>query len=71
MILQALLITALLTLIIGQLKNADIYIALIKGFMIGALFHKEQYDDGFDEYTIQVLIGIVNLTVKWERAHNG
>jgi hypothetical protein len=51
---------------IGQYKNADIYVALIKGFMIGALFHKEQYDDGYDEYTLQCVIGFINVTVKWE-----
>lgn len=71
MILQILLVAALIILLIAQLKRADVYIALIKGFMLGILYHKEQYDDGFDEYTIQCLIGIVNLTVKWEREQTG
>jgi len=62
---------ALVTLLIGQIKGADIYIALIKGFMVGFLYHKEQYDDGFNEYTLQCLIGVVNLTVKWERKQSG
>ena len=62
---------ALVTLLIGQIKGAEIYIALIKGFMVGFLYHKEQYDDGFNEYTLQCLIGVVNLTVKWEREQSG
>lgn len=52
---------------IGHIKNADIYIALIKGIMIGFLYHKEQYDDGFDEYTLQCCVGFINVTVKWEQ----
>lgn len=71
MILQILLIAALITLIIAQLKKADVYLALIKGFMIGILYHKEQYEDGIDEHTIQCLIGIVNLTVRWENEQTG
>jgi len=62
---------ALVVLLIGQINRADIYIALIKGLMVGVLYHKEQYDDGFDEYTLQCLLGIVNITVKWERERNG
>ena len=66
MIIITLLLITTLFLIIGQFKRADIYLALIKGFMLGALFHKEQYDDGYDEYTLQCVIGFINVTVKWE-----
>lgn len=66
MIIIILLLITTLFLIIGQVKGADIYLALIKGFMLGALFHKEQYDDGYDEYTLQCVIGFINVTVKWE-----
>lgn len=66
MIIIILLLITTLFLIIGQVKRADIYVALIKGFMLGALFHKEQYDDGYDEYTLQCVIGFINVTVKWE-----
>ena len=66
MIIITLLLITTLFLIIGQVKGADIYLALIKGFMLGALFHKEQYDDGYDEYTLQCVIGFINVTVKWE-----
>ena len=71
MILKVLLILAVTALIIAHKKRAEVQLALIKGFMLGGLYHKEQYDDGFNEYTIQVLIGIVNLTVKWERERTG
>ncbi len=67
MIIIILLLITTLFLVIGQVKGADIYIALIKGFMLGALFHKEQYDDGYDEYTLQCVIGFINVTVKWEQ----
>lgn len=66
MIIITLLLITTLFLIIGQFKRADIYVALIKGFMLGALFHKEQYDDGYDEYTLQCVIGFINVTVRWE-----
>lgn len=66
MIIIILLLITTLFLIIGQVKRADIYVALIKGFMLGALFHKEQYDDGYDEYTLQCVIGFINVTVRWE-----
>jgi len=66
LIIITLLLITTLFLIIGQFKRADIYLALIKGFMLGALFHKEQYDDGYDEYTLQCVIGFINVTVKWE-----
>ena len=71
MILIILLFITTIFVMIGQFKNADIYIALIKGFMLGALFHKEQYEDGFDEYTLQCLIGFINVTVKWEQKRIG
>jgi|TARA_B100001094_G_scaffold74985_1_gene71373 hypothetical protein len=67
LIIIILLLITTLFLVIGQVKGADIYIALIKGFMLGALFHKEQYDDGYDEYTLQCVIGFINVTVKWEQ----
>jgi len=71
LILTILLFISTIFLVIAQFKFADIYIALIKGFMVGALYHKEQYDDGFDEYTLQCLIGFISLTVKWEREQSG
>lgn len=67
MILIILLVLMTIFVMIGHVKNAEIYIALIKGIMIGFLYHKEQYDDGFDEYTLQCCIGFINVTVKWEQ----
>ena len=37
-----------LLLIIGQVKNADIIIAPITGFMVGALYNKEDFEEKDD-----------------------
>lgn len=71
MIIKILLLLTTIFLVIGTFKRADIYIVLLKGFMVGALYHKEQYDDGFDEYTLQCMLGILSFTVRWEREQSG
>ena len=71
MIIKVLLLLTTSFLVIGTFKRADIYIVLLKGFMVGALYHKEQYDDGFDEYTLQCMLGFISLTVRWEREQSG
>lgn len=71
MIIKILLLLTTIFLVIGTFKRADIYIVLLKGFMVGALYHKEQYDDGFDEYTLQCMLGIISFTVRWEREQSG
>ena len=40
-----LLFVTLFTLIIGQIKKADIILSPIMGIMFGFLYHKEQYED--------------------------
>jgi len=65
-----LLIVALIFIIIGHNKNADIYISPIKGIMFGFLYHKEQYTEG-DEYTLQSLIGVISITVIWINQQSG
>jgi len=71
LIIKILLLLTTIFLVIGTFKRADIYIVLLKGFMVGALYHKEQYDDGFDEYTLQCMLGILSFTVRWEREQSG
>ncbi len=51
---------------IGHYHKADITIAIIKGFMLGALYHKEQYGKE-TEYTLQCLIGIFSVNVIWSK----
>lgn len=68
MIVKTLLFIATIFLVIAQYQHADVTIALMKGFVIGAIYHKEQYDDGFNEYTLQCMLGCISLTVVWERS---
>lgn len=61
---------AFLFIIIAQVKNAEIVISPIVGFMLGVLYHKERYDVE-DEFTLQCLLGVISINVIWVRAHNG
>jgi len=65
-----LLLVALFTLIIGQIKKADIILSPIMGIMFGFLYHKEQYENE-DEYTLQCLIGVISINVIWINQLNG
>ena len=65
-----LLAFAFVFLLIAQVKNAEVVISPIVGFMLGVLYHKEQYDKE-DEFTLQCLLGIISINVIWVRAHNG
>jgi len=65
-----LLVVALIILVIGQIKKADIILSPIMGIMFGFLYHKEQYEDE-DEYTLQCLIGVISVNVIWINPQNG
>ena len=67
MIAYILIGVAAIFLIIGQIKNADIIISPIKGFMLGFLYHKEDYDDLTSDYTLQCLLGFISINVLWTR----
>jgi hypothetical protein len=56
-----------LLLIIGQIKNADIIIAPIMGFMVGVLYNKEYFEDGTCDTTLQCAVGFITLSVVWTR----
>lgn len=56
-----------LLLIIGQIKSADIIIAPITGFMVGALYNKEDFEDGTCDTTLQCAVGFITLSVVWTR----
>ena len=62
-----LLTFATIFLIIGQINNADIIVGVIKGFMIGILYHEQEYEDNVTEYTLQCLIGVISLNVIWSK----
>lgn len=67
-IVYILLIATTLILIIGQLKNAEIIVGLIKGVMFGVLYHEQEYDDNTIDYTLQCLIGFISVNVIWTRS---
>jgi len=67
-ILYILLIATTLILIIGQLKNAEIIVGLIKGLMFGVLYHEQEYDDNTVDYTLQCLIGFISVNVIWTQS---
>jgi hypothetical protein len=43
----------------------DIEFAIIQGFMLGALYDVEEVDDE-KWHTIQVLLGVLSINIKWE-----
>jgi hypothetical protein len=65
-----LLIVALVFIVIGHIKKAEIIISPIKGFMFGFLYHKEEYIEE-DEYTLQCLLGVISVNVIWKNLPNG
>lgn len=56
--------------IIGLIYKAELIISPILGFVIGALYNKETFDDG-EEITLQCLLGIVSITIIWENQDLG
>ena len=56
--------------IIGLIYKAELIISPILGFVIGALYNKETFDDG-EEITLQRLLGIVSITIIWENQDLG
>ena len=64
--------SVLITTAIGQIAEAEIIISPIKGIMFGSLYHREIYyskeqEKFIKEYTLQCVIGIVSLTVVWDK----
>ena len=56
-----------LLLIIGQIKNAEITIGPIIGFMVGFLYSHQEFDDGTYDTTLQNALGVINTSVVWTR----
>lgn len=69
-VLFTLLIIAMVFLITGQIKKADIILSPIYGFIIGALYSKDRYEDS-TEITLQCCIGIISITVIWIKKQDG
>jgi hypothetical protein len=48
-------------------KNATFIISLVKGFMFGALYNKDEYpEDEVSEHTIQFCFIFLTITMVWE-----
>lgn len=70
-IFMSLMVITFVFIMIGFYYRAEIIISPMVGFMIGALSHKETYiDDNTEitEYTLQVALGILSVTVLWEQS---
>jgi len=53
------------------INNATIMVTLIKGFMIGGLYNKDEYpEDGVSEHTIQFCFMFITITMIWEKPLN-
>lgn len=70
MVIGFLIVVALIFLIIGQIKNAEIILSPIVGIMFGFLYHKEQFEEE-NEYTLQCVLCIISITVIWTNQPNG
>ena len=66
----SLLIICAIYLIIGQVKNADVFISPVIGMMFGFLYSKEELEES-NEITLQCLLGVISVTVIWANPHNG
>ena len=53
--------------IIVQIKNAEITIGPIIGFMLGFLYSHQEFDDGTYDTTLQCALGVITLSVVWTR----
>jgi hypothetical protein len=70
MVIGFLIVVALIFLIIGQIKNAEIILSPIVGIMFGFLYHKEQFEEE-NEYTLQCVLCVISITVIWTNQQNG
>lgn len=46
-------------------QGKDVRLAIINGFMIGALYDVEEADDE-KWHTLQILVGILSINILWE-----
>jgi len=71
-ILVTLLIIAASFTYIGQLNKAEIHLAPIIGFVLGALYSYSYIEEEeVTEYTLQCCIGILSITIIWDKSTDG
>ena len=67
----ALFVLFLLITPLAVLNNANFIISLVKGFMFGALYNKDEYpEDEVTEHTIQFCFMFITITMIWEKPLN-
>jgi len=67
----ALFVIFLLITPLAVLNNATFIISLVKGFMFGALYNKDEYqEDEVTEHTIQFCFMFLTITMIWEKPLN-
>jgi hypothetical protein len=67
----ALFVLFLLITPLAVLNNATFIISLVKGFMFGALYNKDEYqEDEVTEHTIQFCFMFLTITMIWEKPLN-
>lgn len=48
-------------------KNATFIVSLVKGFMFGGLYNKDEYpEDEISEHTVQFCFMFITITMIWE-----
>lgn len=53
------------------INNATIIVSLVKGFMFGGLYNKDEYpEDKISEHTIQFCFLFITITMIWEKPLN-
>lgn len=62
--------TLLIGLMFAIYNGSTIIITFIKGFMFGALYNKDEYDE-FDSHTIQFCLAILTITILWDTEKDG
>lgn len=71
-IIIVLLIIATAMLYWGQLNKGEIHIGPIMGFVIGALYSYQEFEDEkIIEHQLQCCILFISITVIWEKPMNG
>jgi hypothetical protein len=53
------------------INNATIIVSLVKGFMFGGLYNKDEYlEEEVSEHTIQFCFLFITITMIWEKPLN-
>ena len=49
------------------MKNAEITIGPVIGFMVGFLYSQQEFEDDTYDTTLQCVLGFISLSVVWTR----